>query len=136
MEPMPFAVIAERASLDDQGRLSLAGITDSIKVAGFPTAVDEFHLAAICELSSDELGRGKSVVTRLVDPDGAEIDVWRVRGHEIADTGRPRSYYRLLLHYTQVPFATAGTHEIRIKYDDDVPELCVPFELKEGIPYV
>lgn len=131
MEPLPFAIIAERTSLDEQGRLSLGNIADTIKVTGLPTAVEEFHLAALFLTGSGETTTARSVLVRLVDPDGGEVDVWRVRGQEIPAVGRPRAYYRILLHYTHVPFGVAGTHEIRIKYDDDAPELCVPFDVRE-----
>ena len=128
---MPFAVIAERAHRDLSGHLTLESITDTLVIDAVPSVAPEFHLAAIFEMSGAEAEQAKSVLTRIIDPDGAELDLWRVQGEVVPRSGSTRVYYYVLLRFRFVPFGQAGRHEIRMQYDVDQPELAVAFELKE-----
>jgi hypothetical protein len=131
MEPVPFAVVAYDASLDNDGNVSLDGIVDTFLVDGAPSVLQDITLFAIFELSPEEVDRPRSVLTRIIDPDGGEIDVWRVNGFVKRRGGSSTYLYYLLVQYPYTPFGQLGRHEVRIQYDVDRPELAVQFEIQE-----
>lgn len=134
MEPLPFAVLSEGSRRDARGRLSLESIIDSFTVESIPAITPELHFTAVFELSPEEAMLEPSVLVRMIDPDGDEMDMWRVFGVVVPVSGSTRDLYYVRGEFSNVPLWQTGRHEVRIQYDVDRPELAVTFEVWELDP--
>jgi hypothetical protein len=131
MEPLPFAVIARRAELDDFLRLSLETVLHSIQVPELPSIAPEFWMAATFELTLEEAQYPRPLHARLIDPDGAELDNWRVPAHVVPVAGSRDMYY-LIIRYRYIPITKRGDHEIRIEYDVDRSPVIIRFCVEDS----
>jgi len=68
---LDFAVIADYALIDQQGKLSVLGIFQNVWVTGFPTVHPRSHLVLRVTGKRTEIGTHR-IGIRFIDEDGAE----------------------------------------------------------------
>ncbi len=123
---VPLAVVADFASQDASGKLTIVGIFNRINVANFPYTHPQMHLALKIQPERGEYDEQRTVRVTLVNQDGqtllgmeAKFMVSRPPDHVEADASIP-------LGMINVVFQKPGTYEFRIYIDRD-QKRTVPF---------
>lgn len=74
---LDFAVLADDARQESDGRISIIGLLDEIISKSYPVRRDRMVLVLRFLIHPSEIGRGQRVVVRLADEDGGELFEWR-----------------------------------------------------------
>jgi Family of unknown function (DUF6941) len=118
-----FAVLADYALIDQQGKLSVLGIFQHVWVAQFPAVHPRTHLVLRVRGRRTEIGEHR-IRIRFVDAEGKEL----IGGEGTVQFGEPPAGVTEVeagaVLVFDVPLATAGTYAFEITLGDSV--LTVP----------
>ena len=124
-----FAVLADHALIDQQGKLSVIGIFQVVHVTRFPAMHPRAHLVLRVSGRRTEIG-DHPVRIRFVGPDGAEV----FGGQGSVRFGEPPAGVTTVeaaaVLVFDVPFSRPGSYHFEITLDDGpalhLPVIAVP----------
>lgn len=114
-----LALIADAATVDAAGKLSILGIFDHIAARDFPARHERMVLVLRLDAGVDEAG-AHTVVIAVRDPDGGEVA--RMDGEIQLAPGRPDARIRVpqIVHMDGFVFPKPGVYSIEIEVDGTV----------------
>ena len=117
-----FACLADHASADAMGKLSVNGVFDVIRAASFPVRHRSMYLLCRVRLEYSDANKKLPIAVRLLDEDGvkgAEI-TGLIESQGVVPPGRFATH-NLILHLQDLVFPKAGRYRIEISGDEGEP---------------
>ena len=128
---VPFALLAEKVSVDDRGRLNLCGIIEEVIMKSFPVALGPLCLFIRVLGTAFDRGTTKAIECTLIGPDGSlhwsETDYLTIP----EDDNRPTPRYDLHYPLPSFEFHQPGSCEFIIKIDRE-EKARIPLVLESG----
>ena len=114
-----LALIADAATVDAAGKLSILGVFDHIAARDFPARHERMVLVLRFDAGVDEAGT-HAVAIAVRDPDGGEVA--RMNGEIQLVPGRPDARIRVpqIVHFDGFVFPKPGVYSIDVSVDEDL----------------